>query len=161
RAKCAYYMRRGKPVHLRERLHNSVFSIVEQYQAEFRGLAQYYQLAYNVCSLDRLKWVMETSLTKTLAHKLRVHVSAVYDRYRATIETPYGPYKGLKVIVARAGKPPLVTHWGGVPLRRRKDAVLDDQPPTVWNRRTELLERLLADECELCGSREHVEVHHV
>jgi hypothetical protein len=59
------------------------------------------------------------------------------------------------------GRPPLVTHWGGVPLRRRKDAVLVDQLPKVWNTKTELLERLLADTCELCGSQEDVEVHHV
>ena len=44
---------------------------------------------------------METSLTKTLAHKLRVHVSAVYDRYRASIDTPYGTYMGLQVRLTR------------------------------------------------------------
>ena len=56
---------------------------------------------------------------------------------------------------------PLVAKWGGISLARQIDAVLDDQPRRVWNRRTELVERLLADECELCGSRVDVEVHHV
>lgn len=36
-----------------------------------------------------------------------------------------------------------------------------DQPPRVWNTRTELLERFLADTCELCGSKVEVEVHHI
>jgi len=161
-AKCAPYMRRGKPVHRPERLHESPFSMVAKYQAEFRGVAQYYQLAYNVHRLDQLRWVMETSLTKTLAAKLRISVNKVYRKYRTTIETPYGPYKGLQVVVERGGgRPPLIAHWGGVPLRRQKEAVLNDQPPNVWNSRTELLERLLADACELCGSQEAVEVHHV
>ena len=44
--------------------------MVEKFQTEYRGVAQYYQLAYNVSRLTRLRWVMETSLTKTLAAKL-------------------------------------------------------------------------------------------
>ena len=31
----------------------------------------------------------------------------------------------------------------------------------MWNTGTELIQRLLADTCELCGSHEDVEVHHV
>jgi hypothetical protein len=55
-----------------------------------------------------------------------------------------------------------VAQWDGIPLVRNKDAVLEDQPIRFLNNtRTELLERLLADACELCGSREEVQVHHV
>src|SRR5438445_1743322 len=64
-------------------IHNAVYDIVVQYQAEYRGLVQYYQLAYNLHRFNRLKWAMEQSLTKTLAHKLRLSVNAVYERYRA------------------------------------------------------------------------------
>jgi hypothetical protein len=48
-----------------------------------------------------------------------------------------------------------------VPLRRQPSAVLNDQISGIWNTRSELLERLLADTWELRGSREHVEVHHI
>ena len=34
-------------------------------------------------------------------------------------------------------------------------------PYKVWGGRTELLKRLLADTCELCGSTENIEVHHI
>jgi hypothetical protein len=63
--------------------------------------------------------------------------------------------------VERPGKPPLVARWGGITLAREKWATLDDQiqPRTVSH--VELLTRLLADTCELCGSREKVEVHHI
>jgi hypothetical protein len=160
--KCRPYMRRGKPVHRMERVNDSEFSIVAQHQMEYRGLAQYYQLALNRHRLNRLKWVMETSLTKTLARKLRISVKKVYDRFGAILQTEHGPRKGLRVTVERGdGKAPLVAEWGGVSLARQKSASLDDQPPRVWNRHTELEQRLLADECELCGSRYLVEVHHV
>jgi group II intron reverse transcriptase/maturase len=163
RAKCAPYQKGGKPIHRAERLNDDVFSIIAGYQLEFRGLAEYYRLAYNLSTrLDRLKWVMEQSLTKTLASKLRVSVPKVYRRYQSTIQTERGPYKVLRVEVKRKGKKPLVAQWGGVSLARRKRAVLNDRPKSAWNtNRTELLERLLADQCELCGSQEGVQVHHV
>jgi group II intron reverse transcriptase/maturase len=161
RAKCVPYLAHGKPIHRAERLHDSPFSIVEQYQAEYRGVVAYYRLAYNLCRFDRLKWVMEQSLTKTLAHKLRLSVPQVYDRFGTTLRTPAGPYKGLQVTVERRDKPPLVATWGGIALQRNLEATLDDQPPRVWNTRSELVQRLLAQECELCGSPLQVEVHHV
>ena len=39
-------------------------------------------------------------------------------------------------------------------------ATLEERPPQVYGNRTELVQRLLADFCELCGSEEEVEVHH-
>ncbi|MBI3974659.1 MAG: hypothetical protein HY332_25570 [Chloroflexi bacterium] len=97
-----------------------------------------------------------------MAAKLRISVAQVYRKYKATIATPSGPYKVLLVTVERGDKrKPLVAQWGGIPLRRQRNAVLTDQPQRIWNTKTELLERLLADTCELCGSRENVEVHHI
>lgn len=162
KAKCQPYLRHGKPIHRPERRHNSDYSIVAQYQAEYRGVVQYYQLAYNLHRFARLKWVMERSLTTTLAGKYKTSVRKVYKRYGTILRRPEGTYKGLQVVVERGKrKPPLVAEWGGIPLRWRKDAVLDDQPKRVWNVGTELLQRFLADTCELCGSQEDVQVHHV
>jgi hypothetical protein len=105
---------------------------------------------------------MEHSLTKTLAHKLRISVPQVYKRYGTMLETPEGPRKGLQVVVERGeGKKPLIARWGGISLARRSKAVLNDQLPFAWSQRSELEKRLLADTCELCGSHEHVEVHHI
>ena len=39
---------------------------------------------------------------------------------------------------------------------------LNDDPKQVWNSaRSEVLTRLLADTCEMCGSHDGVEVHHI
>jgi len=161
RARCTPYVRNGMPIHRAERLHDAVFSIIERYESEFRGFVAYYRMAYNLHRVKLLRWVMETSLTKTLAHKLKISVNAVYRRYQTTIQTERGPRKVLQVTVTREGRPPLVTTWGVTDLVRRLDVVLNDQPPTVWNTRTEIVERLLADTCELCGSQKQVEVHHI
>jgi len=162
RAKCRPYTRHGKPIHRDWLLHDTPFSIVRQYQAELAGVVEYYRLAFNLHRFARLKWTMEVSLTKTLAKKLRLTVPKVYRRYHATIDTPRGPRRGLRVTVEREAKRPLVATWGGITLDRRLTAVLNDDPPVVWNHiRTEVVERLLADSCELCGAQEQVEVHHV
>ena len=162
KAKCTLYQKNGKPAQRKERSDDTVYSIISQYQQEFRGLAEYYQLAVNRYQLNRLKWVMERSLVATLAQKLRVSISKIYDRYETTIETPDGPRKVLQVIVEReGGKKPLIAKWGGITLARRNTAILDDSIAPVWAGRSELEKRLLADICELCGSREQVEVHHI
>lgn len=159
--KCQRYMANGKPKHLKERTLDSVFSIIARYQAEYRGLVEYYKMAQNLSRLSTLKWVMETSLVKTLASKLKISVPQVYDRYETTFWVEKRPLKGLQTIIQREGKKPLVAQWGGISLRRQMDAVLNDQPHRIWNTVTELEQRLLADTCELCGSHENVEVHHI
>lgn len=64
--KCALYMRQGKVWHRPQMLSDHDYSIVSQYQAEYRGIVQYYLLASNVYHLGKLHWVMQTSLLKTL-----------------------------------------------------------------------------------------------
>jgi hypothetical protein len=116
-SKCARYLRRGKAIHRPELLHDSVYSIVVQYQQEYRGLVEYYRLAYNLHELNRLKWLMEQSLAKTLAAKLKISVRKVYRRYQTTLQTEHGPRAGLHVTVQRgAGQKPLIANWGGITL---------------------------------------------
>ena len=164
RAKCGSYLHHGKPIRRTERIVNTDFSIIAQFQAEYRGVVEYYQLAFNRHQFGRLKGVMQRSLTKTLARKFRISVPAVYRRYRTTLHTAHGPRQGLQVTIERGDdRPPLVAHWGGTSLARRTTAVpLNDDPPSIWNsHRSEVVKRLLADTCELCGSQEQVEVHHI
>ena len=147
---------------MRERIDDSVYTIIAQFQQEYRGLVEFYQLAINRSQLRRLKWVMECSLTKTLAHKLRISVPQVYKRYGTMLETPEGSRKGLQVVVERGGnKKPLVAYWGGISLARQPKVILNDQLPFPWSQRSELEKRLLAETCELCGSHEQIEVHHI
>jgi group II intron reverse transcriptase/maturase len=154
------YCRNGKPYHRAGLLNNSIYMIVGQYQSEFRGVVQFYQLAHNLSMLGKLKWVMEQSLTMTLANKLKLSVAKIYDRFEGEQKINETVYKVLRVTEEREGKKPLVATWGGISLQRKKAAVIEDRPRQVWGS-TELLERLLADECELCGSKENVEVHHI
>ena len=161
--KCAEYMRKGKPIHIGKLLHDDDFSIVQRFGAEYRGLVQYYLMAQNVSWLYKLHWIMQSSLLKTLAYKHQTTVSKIKKKYEAeTVDEKSGKtLKCLKVVVERKDKQPLTTQFGGISLTHKRKTVIDDTPYKVWGGRTELLKRLLADTCELCGSTEDIEVHHV
>jgi group II intron reverse transcriptase/maturase len=158
------YMRRGKPAPILARAQDSNHRIVSRFQSEFRGIAEYYQLAYNRHRLGLLRYVMERSLTKTLGHKNQLSANKVWARYRSTWHTPAGPRKGLQVTVNRGDtRRPLVARWGGVSLARKTTrVVLNDDLPAIWRRRpAEVVGRLLAGRCELCKAHTDVEAHHV
>lgn len=124
---------------------------------------QYYGLAQNVHRLNKLEWVTKVSLLKTLAAKHKASVNAVVRRYADKVITPHGPRRCFTVTVNREGRRPLIARFGGIPLRRQPGSILVDQPTTITikPRRSELLARLLADQCELCGTRGHCDVHHI
>ena len=151
------YRKGAKPVPQLKLIHDSDYDIVMKYQLEYRGLVNYYLLADNVCHLDAVKWVMESSLLKTLAAKHDSRVKKLADRLRSK----HNGIACLEVRVTREGKPPLIARFGGIPLRADGKAKLDDTQKVLHRGRTQLIQRLLAEECELCGSKESVEVHHI
>lgn len=157
------YERRGKPEARPHMLDDDDFSIIGRYGVELRGYVNYYALAHNVGKLYRLKWTMETSRLKTLANKHKSSVMKMARKYRTNITTPTGVLTCFQAVVERGeDKKPLVAQFGGFSIRRRKDAVLvDQQPLTAYTQGTELLKRLQAETCELCGSTRQVEVHHL
>jgi group II intron reverse transcriptase/maturase len=162
KAKSANYMNKGEPIHLAQRTLNDAYSVVTQYQAEYVGIVQYYRLAYNLHQMSRLKRIMELSLVKTLAKKYKTTCAKIYRKFRTTLEVEQHTYRVLQVTQDRGpDKSPLVTYFGGVPLRWNKWVTIHDTVEPIWNRRSELIDRLLAQRCELCGSTQNIQVHHI
>lgn len=162
RKKCAPYYKRGKPERRTELVNRSDLDIVAAYGAEYRGLVNYYLLASDVFRLDRVHWVMLTSMLKTLACKHDSTVSKMAARYGHTIQTPHGPRRCFQASVQRDGKAPLTATFGGIPLKRKKTAVLPDRNTIpVPGRQKKLIQRLLVGRCETCEYTGSVEVHHI
>jgi group II intron reverse transcriptase/maturase len=162
KAKSAPYLRRGKPAKQKALTNGDDYTIVATYGAIYRGIVQYYLLAGDVYRLHRLRWVMETSMLKTLAGKHRSPVSKMAARHKAKIATPHGPRTCFEARIERDGRQPLVARFGEIPLHRRKTAmVLDRQPTRADYPHKELLTRLLADICEICQQAGEVQVHHI
>jgi group II intron reverse transcriptase/maturase len=162
-SKCVLYQQAEKPMHRSAMLTDDDFTIIEGYQQEYRGVVQYYMLAHNVSWFWKLHWVAKVSLLKTLAYKHKTSAVAQLRKYRASFQAANGTtYPCLEIQVPREGKKPLIARFGGIPLQRHTQAILIDHNP-IYERseRNELVKRLLADKCEMCGSQEQVQVHHI
>ncbi len=157
------YTQEGKPASRDHLLPEEDFAIIDRYQMEYQRLVQYYKLAINLCQLKRLLWYMETSLLKTLARKHQTTKTEILRKYKTTVETPNGRIRCLQITLEREGKKPLVRRFGGISLKRDDNARIVDIIPKS-NRakdRNEIARRLLADTCELCGSKDAIQVHHI
>lgn len=96
------------------------------------------------------------------AERSIVAAAAMAARHRARIRTSGGIRTCFEARVERDGKPPLVARFGGIPLTRNRDAILTDRAPkTPAYPRKELVTRLMAGRCELCGDYDKVRVHQV
>jgi hypothetical protein len=162
KAKCAHYMKRGQPARRTQVMNMDDYTIVSIYGAEYRGIVQYYLLASDVYRLNRLNWVMETSMLKTLAGKHRSTVCKTAAKYKAKVDTRYGLRTCFEARIERTGgRKPLVARYGGIPLRPQKKAVLRDHQPGRAVGPKELITRLLANRCEICERSGNVQVHHI
>ncbi len=161
--RCDLYKTQGKIVGRAALIYNHDYTIVSMYQSQYRGFVQYYALAHNLGALNRLKWAMLTSMLKTLAKKHKTRVNQIVNRYKTTTQTPEGPRQCFEVKVGREGKKPMVARFGGIPLKRQRWAEIKDQPKTVYfqSTHTELVQRMLADKCEICGASNYCQVHHI
>jgi group II intron reverse transcriptase/maturase len=70
KTKCAPYRKLGKPEARTRLVNEDDHAIVETYGAEYRGLVNYYLLAGDLWRLNRVHWVMQTSLLKWRASHL-------------------------------------------------------------------------------------------
>jgi group II intron reverse transcriptase/maturase len=162
--KAAAYQQHGKVMSEKRLTEWSDAYIIDTYQQRFRGLAEYYKLAVDRCDLCLVKHVMEVALVKTLAQKLRISVSKVYRKYRTTCRVGDQEYASLQVRVPTKKGERIFT-WGAIPLKTITPGTVtleDKMPMDIWKRvRSDLIRRLQAETCELCGSQEDCEVHHV
>lgn len=156
------YQRNGKSIHQPGLLMYSDAHIIDLFQQRFRGLAEYYKYAVDRHHLSYLKNIMQQSLAKTLAHKYKISVSQVYKKYRGTQTVDERKYATLQVTVpTKRGSRTI--YWGAIPLKVVKVGTgqLNNRKFVIRHNRSDLIKRLLADKCELCGSQQDCQVHHV
>ena len=71
-------------------------------------------------------------MLKTLAGKHKSTVAKMARKYKASIDTPDGSRTCFQVTVHRdQGRKPLVARFGGIPLTRKRTAVLTDLKPIM------------------------------
>ena len=148
-----------RTTHRRYLLGGDDVEIIATYNAELRGLANYYALAPGCKNaLNRLEYMAHYSLFKTLAFKHRTSMISVIKMLKGGGSKEYV----YRYEVGEAKKE--IRVYKLKHLRKpdpRRSEVAEIPNTLMYSNRTELLERLKANECELCGKETPCEVHHV
>jgi RNA-directed DNA polymerase len=134
-------------MHRTELLHLDDLEIVKVYNAEFRGFAMFYALAFDVKrKLSKLGLLWSTSLFKTLAHKHKSSVRAMVDKVKVQ--------PGVHIVRETVnGKVMEVKVWKLADLMRKSVFEnVDIVPETSGLRlgRTSLAQRQAAEQCTNC-----------
>jgi group II intron reverse transcriptase/maturase len=159
------FSKEGKVTHRPEITSDRDYTIIRRYQSILQGIYNFYCMSANVAKrMAYIRWILERSLTKTLACKFQIRVSQVYKKYRVIVQER----KMLQVTIQRPGKNPLVATFAGFPCERVPNGmgVTDFSLQLAWNapgnKRSEVVQRLLAGKCELCGVENvPLEIHHI
>ena len=132
--------------------------IVSVYNAELRGICNFYCMASNFCKLTYLAYLMEYSCLKTLANKHKSSISkikAMFKDGKGNWGIPYETKSGTK-------RRYFAKYTYCKDASNPTDTVND--LAVVYGYSINSLEnRLKAKVCELCGTTEseHYEIHHV
>ena len=154
--KCKRYMRKGTSPSIEQNCSMKVtLPSSPRISLNIGGWSTTTSMAYNLHTLQKLKWVMETSLAKTLSPQTQNIGDQDLRQVQTEIEVEGKKYKVLQVTVPREGKKPLVATWGGIPLTWDASAPIEDQIQQHQWKRSELEKRLLAQVCEQCESNPH------
>lgn len=146
-----------EPIHRPQLLNRTDLEIVTIYNAELRGICNYYGLASNFNKLIYFNYLMEYSCLKTLARKHRSKVSKIRAMYKdgtGKWAIPYETKTGIKKM-----------HFANYADCKGKKFT-DIIPQTAKNYShdvTTLESRLKAKICEVCGctDSDRYEIHHV
>ena len=146
------------PVHRKYLIGLTDLEIVSVYNAELRGICNYYGMASNFCKLHYFAYLMEYSCLKTLASKHKTSLSKIIDKFNdgaGKWGVPYETKLGNKR-----------RYFANYADCKSKGSATDyiSNAAVVYGYAVNTLEnRLKAKVCELCGTTEsdHYEVHHI
>lgn len=122
--------------------------ILDTYNAEIRGVANYYAIASNSgAELNSFKYIMQYSMYKTFAQKYNTQISKILKKYRINKEFTvcYTNKKNEKI--------KRVFFNESFRCKTEKMYSLSKKAPQskIANCQTNLIKRLKAGKCELCG----------
>lgn len=138
-------------------LNRTDLEIVSIYNAELRGICNYYGLASNFNKLNYFNYLMEYSCLKTLANKHRSKISKVKNMYKDGLgkwAIPYETKKGMKYMYFAS--------YADCKGKRFTD-IIPQLAKNYSHDVTTMESRLKAKTCEMCGctDSERYEIHHV
>ena len=148
---------RWKPLHRGKLMHKDALAITSQFNAEIRGLYNYYSIAENVSVLNKFYFIMKGSFLKTLAAKGNTSCNKIRKKYEqdGIISIPY---------VTKSGPKRCEFYHDGFTKKKELPSLTADTLPQYmkYDKPNSLVKRLKAGICELCGvNTKEIHMHHV
>lgn len=146
-----------KPKHRPYLINSDDLEILERYNAEIRGIYNFYSIANNCHSLHTFKYIMEYSMYKTYASKYRSSVVQICKKYKkdGVFTVSYKNRKGQTLKRQ-------FYHDGFKRKKQEYGDCYDRLPVQYFYHGTSLIDRLKANRCELCGKENvKLDMHHV
>ena len=148
---------RWKPLHRGKLMHKDALAIISQFNAEIRGLYNYYSMAENVSVLNNFSFIMERSFLKTLAAKGNTSCNKIRKKYEqdGVISIPY---------ITKSGPKRCEFYHDGFTKQSALPSLSADTLPQYvkYDKPNSLAKRLKAGVCELCGAEtKEIHMHHV
>jgi group II intron reverse transcriptase/maturase len=170
-AKSKPFMRNNKPVHFAGRVNEPVLNILATYDAEMRGLYNYYRLATDVCKkVGTFQYYHYSSLLKTVAYKEQTSVNNVLKKYGVTVRRRQGA--GIRKVFGVTYETKNGTRtrtYFNEPLRKM-DAPCSEKEANgivegIVLPKYQIIDRYNAKKCELCDyesiQQGDLEIHHI
>ena len=146
------------PVHRSSLLQLTDLEIVSVYNAELRGICNYYGMASNFNKLSYFPYLMEYSCLKTLANKHKSKISKV----KAVFKDGSGGW-GIPYETKQGNKRCYFAKFADCKDRFYPTDIISNAAVVYGFSSNTLENRLKAKVCELCGTADsdHYEIHHV
>lgn len=147
-----------RAMHRASLLNNDDLEILLTYNAEIRGLYNYYKLASDVHMLNDFRYWMKWSMLKTYANKYKTNAKDIAKKFNKNgrFGISYTNKKGIERTI----------YFYDDPLVKSSEIEsykVDEIPNTIkYKGRTNLIDRLEANKCEWCKTKGvPLEIHHI
>ncbi len=127
--------------------------IVMRFNSVWRGIYNYYGIADNAYKLSWVMYILQYSCIMTIAHKRRVRVPKVIQKYGVFPKVSYQ---------SGSGEARFVQFWK--PEQWQKEIITNIAPDDieiVLAKMYSLTRSKLGNNCMVCGTRDSIEMHHV
>jgi len=140
---------RFKALHRGSLVNRPDIAILSAYNAEVRGLYNFYRIANNAYAIGRFASVMKHSMLRTFANKYRSTVSKIKAKYvkSGAFTVEYYTKSGIKNATFYSGG-----------YKRKPEPIRDASVSTLphytrYNKANSFIHRLRAGVCEVCGAK--------
>ncbi|MDV3201738.1 MAG: group II intron reverse transcriptase/maturase [Candidatus Phytoplasma australasiaticum] len=157
--RCHKWTKKEKIIHDTQTVYRDRLEIIRTFKRVVEGIVRYFAYGENLNQLTKLAYIAEYSCLKTLANKEKTSLARVRKKLNI------GKTWGVKYSIKNKPKYEVWTEYNWEKIKRMRNYKGIDPDiipnPHIYLGRTHLTDRLKAEQCELCQTKNcRLEIHH-